>query len=334
VSDLHSLLFANVRTKETLAKIFFECGLDLIFAIWTRGNRDANVKSTAVGTDFFTNVYEEARTKCAPLGGVMRDTNGRLPEQRGFVSAPSKPGHSGVTRRSLLASAALLITTTGAGARVVTKVLPFKPNEAYPVTPVVPGGYLFFTAVEAATVDSIVDRLIPTDDLGAGAKDAGVTTFIDRQLTGPYGGHDWLYMQGPFSSTPLPSQGMQSPLVPRQQYRLGLAALETYCKATFSGRSFVQLNAEEQDRLLAGMEKGEVKFENFSSGMLFSAIYANTMEGFFADPIYGGNRDMAGWKLLGFPGVRYDFRDVMEKPNQAYALPPVSLQGRPAWGER
>jgi hypothetical protein len=68
MSDLHSLLFANARTKETLAKLFFECGLDLIFAIWTRGNRDANVKSTAVGTDFFTNMYKEARTECARLG--------------------------------------------------------------------------------------------------------------------------------------------------------------------------------------------------------------------------------------------------------------------------
>jgi gluconate 2-dehydrogenase gamma chain len=264
----------------------------------------------------------------------MRDTNGCLPEQRGVVSASPQSRHSGVTRRTLLASAALLITATGAGARVVTKVLPFKPNEAYPVTPVVPGGYLFFTPAEAAAVDAIVDRLIPTDELGAGAKDAGVTTFIDRQLTGPYGGHDWLYMQGPFSDKPLPSQGMQSPLTPRQQYRLGLAALETYCKATFGGRSFVQLTADEQDKLLAGMEKGEIKFENFSSGMLFSAVYANTMEGFFADPIYGGNRDMAGWKLVGFPGVRYDFRDVMAKPNQAYTLPPVSMQGRPAWGDR
>jgi gluconate 2-dehydrogenase gamma chain len=56
------------------------------------------------------------------------------------------------------------------------------------------------------------------------------------------------------------------------------------------------------------------------------------MEGYFADPIYGGNRDMVGWKLVGFPGTRYDYRDVMEKPNQAYALPPVGLKGRPAWG--
>jgi gluconate 2-dehydrogenase gamma chain len=246
----------------------------------------------------------------------------------------TKSKHSGLpTRRSLLASAALLIMTSGVSARVVTKVLPWQRNEAYPVPAVIPGGYLFFTPAEAAAVDAIVDRLIPTDELGPGAKDSGVTTFIDRQLTGPFGGHDWLYMQGPFSSNPLPTQGLQSPLVPRQQYRLGLAALEAYCKANFNGRSFVQLNGDEKDKLLGGMEKGDVKFDNFSSRMLFNAVYANTMEGFFADPIYGGNRDMAGWKLVGFPGVRYDFRDVMAKPNQAYTLPPVAMQGRPAWGE-
>jgi gluconate 2-dehydrogenase gamma chain len=77
-----------------------------------------------------------------------------------------------------------------------------------------------------------------------------------------------------------------------------------------------------------------VKFDGFGSTMLFNAIYGNTMEGYFADPIYGGNRNMAGWKLVGFPGARYDYRDVMEKPNQAYTLPPVGMQGRPAWGER
>jgi gluconate 2-dehydrogenase gamma chain len=236
-----------------------------------------------------------------------------------------------MTRRSLLASAAILTTAGSASARVVTRVLPWTPNEAYPVTPVTPGGYLFFTPAEAAMVDAIVDRLIPTDDLGPGAKDSGVTIFIDRQLTGPYGGHDWLYMQGPFSATALPTQGLQSPLTPRQQYRQGLAALAAFCAATYGGRGFAQLNADEQDKLLAGMEKGEVTLPGFNSRMLFSAIHGNTIEGFFADPVYGGNRDMAGWKLVGFPGVRYDFRDVMEKPNQAYALPPVSMQGRPAW---
>jgi gluconate 2-dehydrogenase gamma chain len=263
----------------------------------------------------------------------MAATGDPWPKRTPSRSHATAPSHSGVSRRSLLATAALLITTSGVSARIVTKVLPWKPNEAYPVTPVVPGGYLFFTANEAAVVDAFVDRLIPTDELGPGAKESGVTTFIDRQLTGPYGGHDWLYMQGPFSANPLPTQGIQSPLTPRQQYRLGIAALEAHCATTFN-RSFAQLKADEQDRLIAAMEKGEVQLPKFSSRMLFNAIYNNTVEGFFADPIYGGNRDMAGWKLVGFPGVRYDFRDVLDKPNQPYTLPPVGMQGRPAWGER
>jgi gluconate 2-dehydrogenase gamma chain len=254
-----------------------------------------------------------------------------------FGNSSSHPAAKGskrsgrITRRSLLASAALLITTASAGARVVTKVLPWDPNDAYPVTPVGPGGYFFFTPDEATMIDAIVDRLIPTDELGPGGKDAGLTIFIDRQLTGPYGGHDWLYMQGPFSATPLPTQGLQSPLTPRQQYRQGLAALASYCTATFNGRGFAQLSTDEQEKLLTGMEKGEVKLPGFDSKMLFTAIHTNAIEGYFADPIYGGNRDMAGWKLIGFPGVRYDYRDVMEKPNQAYAIPPVGMQGRPAW---
>lgn len=264
----------------------------------------------------------------------MTDSHDRHLPRRTCSASDATSRHTDVTRRSLLASAALLITTRGVGARSVTKVLPWKPNESYPVTPVGSGGYLFFTIAEAEAVDAFVDRLIPTDELGAGAKDAGVTTFIDRQLTGPYGGHDWLYMQGPFSDKPLSSQGLQSPLTPRQQYRLGLAALEAYCKATYDGRGFAQLNRGEQDKLIGAMEIGEVQLKEFSSQMLFSAIYSNTMEGYFSDPIYGGNRDMVGWRLVGFPGVRYDFRDVMEKPNQAYPLPPVGLQGRPAWGAR
>jgi gluconate 2-dehydrogenase gamma chain len=262
----------------------------------------------------------------------MACSDGPSSDDKSSRSATASESVGPMTRRSLLASAAFLITTGSASARVVTRVLPWRPNEAYPVAPIIPGGYLYFTPSEAAAVDAIVDRLIPTDDLGPGARDSGVTTFIDRQLTGPYGGHDWLYMQGPFSATPLPSQGLQSALTPRQQYRLGLAALASYCNATFSGRGFAQLNSDEQDTLLTGMEKGEVKLPGFDSKMLFNAVHANTIEGYFADPIYGGNRDMAGWKLVGFPGVRYDFRDVIDKPNQSYAIPPVALQGRPAWG--
>jgi len=235
------------------------------------------------------------------------------------------------TRRQLLSTTALLALTGPVGARGVSEALPRAPSAAFPPGRVTPGPYVFFLPEEAAAVDAIVARLIPADSMGPGALEAGCTVFIDRQLAGPYGGHDGLYMEGPFSSDPLPSQGIQSPLTPRRQYRDGLAALGTYCRANFGGRDFAGLNPAEQDKLLSGMEKGEVALPGFDSRMLFQAVHANTMEGFFADPIYGGNRDMIGWQLVGFPGARYDYRDVIANPDQPYKLPPIGLLGRPGW---
>ena len=240
----------------------------------------------------------------------------------------------GSTRRRLLAGTALLAVASSAHARTVAGSLPWRPNEAYPPAPVLPGPYLYLRAEEAAAVDAIVARLIPADELGPGAQEAGVTTFIDRQLAGPYGGHDWLYMQGPFPPNPLPSQGLQSPVTPREEYRLGLAALGEYCQTTYGGRSFAQLPAEEQDRLLTGLEKGQVKLSGYDGRRFFLLVQANCIEGFFADPVYGGNRDMVGWQLVGFPGTRYDYRDVMARPNQAYTLPPVGIGGQAQWGKR
>jgi len=80
------------------------------------------------------------------------------------------------------------------------------------------------------------------------------------------------------------------------------------------------------------LEKNEIKLVGADGRGFFGLVLANANEGFFADPIYGGNQGMAGWNLVGFPGTRYDYRDVLAKPNQVYALPPVSIQGRPAWG--
>lgn len=237
-----------------------------------------------------------------------------------------------ITRRILLGSAAVSGWSGYALGRTVSGSLPWAPNDAAPPVPVHPGPWLFLTAAEATAVDAILARLIPSDELGQGAREAGGTTFIDRQLAGPYGGHDWLYMQGPFAAAPLPSQGLQSPVTPRDQYRQGLAALEQYCRGTFGGRLFADLPVSDQDALLAGLESGAITLPETDGRALFAILLANTIEGYFADPIYGGNRDMAGWQLLGFPGTRYDYRNVLERPNQPYTLLPVGLQGRPAWG--
>jgi len=174
------------------------------------------------------------------------------------------------------------------------------------------------------------NRLIPADDSGSGGKQAGCAVFIDRQLAGSFGDSRRLYMQPPFAKG-TPSQGPQSPIVPRDGYRSSLAALDTYCKTTFAGKSFGALNAEQQDQVLSGLEKDEIKLSDGSGKVFFESVLANAMEGFFADPIYGGNRDMAGWKLIGFPGARYDYREHVEKHNQPYPLPPVSILGRSDW---
>jgi gluconate 2-dehydrogenase gamma chain len=238
------------------------------------------------------------------------------------------------TRRSLLASTAALVAG-GVAARAVARTyrggtLPWEPGNTSPPPPVRPGSWLYFTADEVRAVEAIVDRLIPPDDATPGGKDAGCAVFIDRQLAGAYGDARMLYMRPPFADG-TPSQGLQSPIVPRERYREALAALDKYCKATFPGKGFAALASAQQDQVLAGLEKGEIKLEGADAKAFFGQVLGNTIEGFFADPIYGGNRDMAAWKMIGFPGARYDYRDHVAKHNQPYPLPPVSIMGRSDW---
>ncbi len=80
--------------------------------------------------------------------------------------------------------------------------------------------------------------------------------------------------------------------------------------------------------MLAGMDGGKIALKlkpGFSTKQFFELILQNTMEGFFADPLYGGNRNMASWKMIGFPGARYDYRDHIDKHNVRYPRPPVSI---------
>jgi len=239
---------------------------------------------------------------------------------------------TGIFRRSFLASTAIALVMAPLGARAVPigAGLPWRPGTATPPVPVRPGPWMFFTAEEAALVEAAVDRLIPADERGPGGKDAGCAVFIDRQLAGPYGRSDGLYMKAPFM-TGAATQGYQSPDAPAARYRAGLKALADYVKGAFGGRSFPLLSPQDQDKVLAGLEAGSVALAGVDGPQFFALLLHNTQEGFFADPIYGGNRDMAGWRLIGFPGARYDYRDWVERHNEAYPLPPVSIMGRSDW---
>lgn len=235
-------------------------------------------------------------------------------------------------RRDLLAGTALalILSSSGAGAEIIAGALPWKSDAGTPPAPVQPGPWKFFTPEEGEAVEALVDRLIPPDPHTPGGKDAGCAVFIDRQLAGPFGSSQGLYMRPPFRDG-TPQQGQQSPLTPTIRYRRSLAALDKHCRATYAGKSFAQLSDEQKDQVITGLQKGPIQFEGVSATAFFEQLLKNTREGFFADPVYGGNRDMAGWKMIGFPGARYDYRDWVEHHNERYPLPPVGIMGRPGW---
>jgi gluconate 2-dehydrogenase gamma chain len=209
--------------------------------------------------------------------------------------------------------------------------MPWEAGTATPPIPVRPGPWVFFTADEAATVEAIVDRLIPPDERGPGGKDAGCAVYLDRQLAGPYGTGAGLYLRPPFMPNAPATFGYQSPEQPAARYRTGLAAIADHVKTNFGGKSFRDLLPADQDKVLSGIETGSIKLNGVNGVSFFTLLLSGTQEGFFADPIYGGNRDMAGWKLLGFPGARYDYRDWVDRHNEKYPLPPVSIMGRSDW---
>lgn len=204
------------------------------------------------------------------------------------------------------------------------------PSSPLPLPVPVEGGPLvFLSADQAALVGAIFDRLIPADAVSIGAVEAGCVTFLDHQLAGPYGKGSSRYSLGPFQHG-TPEQGDQTPMGPGAYYRRGLPELDACVRQTH-GKPFTELTAAQQDAFLESMEAGKARFRSIPSQTLFALLLQNVKEGYLADPIYGGNKDMAGWKMLGFPGARYDYRDWVERHNEKYPLPPVSIMGRSDW---
>ncbi len=183
----------------------------------------------------------------------------------------------------------------------------------------------FFDAREWAFVEAATDRLIPADSEGPGALEAGVPEFIDRQMDTPYAHGALWYMQGPFQQG-VPELGYQLKLVPRDIYRLGIQAVNAYCAKAY-GKDFAALDAGTRDSVLAALEAGKVELDGVPASVFFGQLLQNTREGYFCDPIHGGNRNMAAWKMIGFPGARADFMDFVNQDGKPYPYGPVSING-------
>lgn len=148
---------------------------------------------------------------------------------------------------------------------------------------VAPAALGFFTRDEAVTVEVAMGRIFPDDDLGPGAVAAGALIYLDRALTSA----DFRY------------QGL---------YRQGLKLLNT-AAVDSCGRRFADCAPGEQDAMIDGLSRNTL----FSAGCsptalaLFEALRAHTIEGMFSDPVHGGNRGFAGWRLLGYPGPQSSY---------------------------
>jgi gluconate 2-dehydrogenase gamma chain len=164
----------------------------------------------------------------------------------------------------------------------------------------------FFTQSEALIVAAAGARIFPSDESGPGANEAGVVIYIDRQLAGSWGRDRHRYTQPPFEEDAGAEFGYQGKATPREIYREGLKGLA----------GFDSLAASEQDERLRQIE----------TTRFFALLRANTLEGMFSDPIHGGNADMVGWQLIGFPGPQMSWSaDVDKHFGEAFRPAPMSL---------
>jgi gluconate 2-dehydrogenase gamma chain len=184
--------------------------------------------------------------------------------------------------------------------------------------------WLVLTADEAAFFSAAVDTMIPADALSPSGTECGVPVFIDRQLAGAFGAGAKMYRAGPFHQG-APEQGYQLPLTPRDYFSAGVQAANAWTRKTY-GKSFDRLNPDQRAEALTAMEAGKAAFEDFDSRAFFQRLLAITMEGFFSDPIYGGNRGKASWRMLGFPGLPATYAGKIEQyRNKRYVAEPQSI---------
>jgi gluconate 2-dehydrogenase gamma chain len=182
----------------------------------------------------------------------------------------------------------------------------------------------YFRPAEWDFLLAAVARLIPAEGEGPSAMEAAVPEFIDRQMELPYGHGSYFYMKGPFLPESPATLGYQLRFTPREIYRLGIDDANVAARAGY-GADFARLEATRQDNFLAAMQTGQLAFRTVPAPVVFAQLLENTKEGYLADPIHGGNRDMVAWHWIGFPGARADFTDWIDQAGTRYPYGPVSI---------
>lgn len=235
-----------------------------------------------------------------------------------------------VTRRSF-------VTTVGAASVLPASALLASAQSAEPIKQTDPDSagiatsdisvadrptYLFFNAAEVLFIEAACERLIPADENGPGALGAAVPNYLDKQLGGAWGAGERLYRSGPWQLG-TPSQGYQLPFAPAELFRTCLRAIDQ--QLTAKNTPFHEMNADTQDLYLKSLESGVHELDGVPSGIFFDTLLKMSIEGFFADPAYGGNKDMVAWRMIGFPGAYADYYEAIDKHGVKFEREPLSL---------
>lgn len=188
------------------------------------------------------------------------------------------------------------------------------------------GTEAFFSRAETAFVRAWVDHMVPADALSPSGSELGIDAYIDRALAGRWGQGERMYLQGPWKQGLL-SQGYQLPYNRAQIARGGIEATERYCRRTW-GRDFSALAEAEREQLMRGLEAAQIRFEDgVPAKTFFELMLRLVMEGLFADPVHGGNRGKAGWRMVGFPGAGGRYRDKLRPHrDKAYDAEPKGIE--------
>jgi gluconate 2-dehydrogenase gamma chain len=235
-------------------------------------------------------------------------------------------------RRRFLVGAGLAGTAVATGLSQPANAAPQLPvaaaasvaSAAAAALPEQPEPRLYLNETEHAFIVAVVDTFIPADELSPSGGDCGCAVYIDRQLASAWGGGAKSYRSGPFLKGK-PEQGYQLPLTPAEFVSTGIAAANGWSRKTY-GRDFDQLAPDKRAEALKAMQEGKAEFANFSSRALFARLLALTMEGFFGDPIYGGNRNKVAWKMLGYPGLPATYANVIDEyRDKRYVAEPQSI---------
>jgi gluconate 2-dehydrogenase gamma chain len=235
-----------------------------------------------------------------------------------------------VDRRGFMAGAGVL------GAVSVNGLAPIMPADAQtnptssapplPAAAPAPVVYAWLKPNEIAFVEALVDHMIPRDELTGSGTEIGIATYIDRALASSWGKGDRLYRQGPWAKG-TPNQGYQLPLTPAELYSAGMHGSDVYCRKTF-GKDFAGCTAEQKETFLKDLSGGKITLDGGIPGReFFNMFFENVREGLFADPIYGGNKDKVGWKMIGHPGVAANHAENVKKYNNGQRFPanPVGI---------